>query len=112
MASSTFDLNSANRCALSGLPAQQTNENVLEGEVKDERKETDGSPELKAKVRQKQREMSTTRMMEAIAEADVVITNPEHFAVCLAYDPFVRRPAPSVVAKGVGSRSRTHKRIS
>ena len=69
-------------------------------EVKDERKETDGSPELKAKVRQKQREMSTARMMEAIAEADVVITNPEHFAVCLAYDPSSDDP-PKVVAKGV-----------
>ena len=55
-------------------------------EVKDERKETDDL-RVKAKVRQKQREMSTARMMEAIAEADVVITNPEHFAVCLAYDP-------------------------
>ena len=69
-------------------------------EVKDERKETDGSPELKAKVRQKQREMSTARMMEAIAEADVVITNPEHFAVCLAYDPSSDDP-PRLVAKGV-----------
>ena len=68
-------------------------------ELKDERKETDGSPEVKAKMRQKQREMSTARMMEAIAEADVVITNPEHFAVCLAYDPTSDDP-PRVVAKG------------
>ena len=44
--------------------------------------------------------MSTARMMEAIAEADVVITNPEHFAVCLAYDPSSDDP-PKLVAKGV-----------
>ena len=56
-------------------------------EVKDERKDTEGSPEVKQRIRQKQREVSAARMLEAIAEADVVITNPEHFAVALAYDP-------------------------
>lgn len=69
-------------------------------ELKDERKDTDGNPEVKGKVRQKQREIAYSRMMGAIAEADVVITNPEHFAVCLAYDPSSEDP-PRVVAKGV-----------
>ena len=68
-------------------------------EVKDERKDTEGSPEVKQRIRQKQREVSAARMLEAIAEADVVITNPEHFAVALAYDPSSDDP-PRVVAKG------------
>ena len=68
-------------------------------EVKDERKDTEGSPEVKQRIRQKQREISAARMLEAIAEADVVITNPEHFAVALAYDPSSEDP-PKVVAKG------------
>lgn len=68
-------------------------------EVKDERKETDGSPEVKQKIREKQREASFARMMEAVADADVVITNPEHFAIALSYDPTADEP-PRVVAKG------------
>ena len=68
-------------------------------EVKDERKDTEGSPEVKQRIRQKQREVSAARMLEAIAEADVVITNPEHFAVALTYDPSSEDP-PKVVAKG------------
>ncbi len=68
-------------------------------EVKDERKDTEGSPEVKQRIRQKQREISAARMLEAISEADVVITNPEHFAVALAYDPSSEDP-PRVVAKG------------
>ena len=68
-------------------------------EVKDERKDAETSPEVKQRIRQKQREVSAARMLEAIAEADVVITNPEHFAVALAYDPSSDDP-PKVVAKG------------
>ena len=68
-------------------------------EVKDERKDTEGSPEVKQRIRQKQREVSAARMLEAISEADVVITNPEHFAVALSYDPSSEDP-PRVVAKG------------
>ena len=68
-------------------------------EVKDERKDTEGSPEVKQRIRQKQREVSAARMLEAISEADVVITNPEHFAVALSYDPSSEDP-PKVVAKG------------
>ena len=68
-------------------------------EVKDEQKQTEGSPEVKQRIRQKQREVSAARMLEAISEADVIITNPEHFAVALAYDPSSDDP-PKVVAKG------------
>ena len=69
-------------------------------EVKDEYKDTEGKPEVKGKVRQMQREISQRRMMEAIPDADVVVTNPEHYAVALKYDP-IRSSAPIVVAKGV-----------
>jgi len=68
-------------------------------EVKEEAKDTDGRPEVKQRIRQKQRELASMRMLEAIADADVVITNPEHFAVALAYDPTGDLP-PKLVAKG------------
>jgi len=68
-------------------------------EVKDEMKDTDGKPEVKAKIRQTQREMAEARMMDAVPDADVVITNPTHFAVALKYDPDNMR-APLVLAKG------------
>jgi len=69
-------------------------------EVKDEFKETEGKPEVKRKIRETQQEMSRRRMMEAVPKADVVVTNPTHFAVALRYDP-IRSGAPRVVAKGV-----------
>ena len=69
-------------------------------EVKDELKDTEGRPEVKAKISQKQREMALGSMLEAVADADVVIVNPEHFAVALSYDPG-GDSAPIVVAKGV-----------
>ena len=69
-------------------------------EVKDEMKDTEGKPEVKGKVRQLQREMAQRRMMEAVPEADVVITNPEHFSVALKYD-VDGGGAPMVLAKGV-----------
>ncbi len=68
-------------------------------EVKDEMKDTEGKPEVKSKVRQLQRQMAEARMMEAIPEADVVVTNPTHFAVALKYDT-ENMAAPMVVAKG------------
>ena len=68
-------------------------------EVKDEMKDTDGKPEVKAKIRQTQRQMAEARMMDAVPDADVVITNPTHFAVALKYDPENMR-APLVLAKG------------
>ncbi len=68
-------------------------------EVKDESKETDGRPEVKMKIRAIQQEMSRRRMMEKVPEADVIITNPTHYAVALKYDQFEMQ-APIVVAKG------------
>lgn len=68
-------------------------------EIKDEFKEMEGRPEVKAQIRRRQREMSNARMMQRIKDADVVITNPEHFAVALEYDPS-GDGAPVLVAKG------------
>ncbi len=68
-------------------------------EVKDEMKEMEGSPEVKGYIRRRQREMANARMMQRVKDADVVITNPEHFAVALEYDP-TSDGAPIVVAKG------------
>lgn len=68
-------------------------------EVKDETKETDGRPEVKGRIRALQQELSQRRMMEAVPQADVVITNPTHYAVALRYDA-TRMQAPLVVAKG------------
>ncbi len=68
-------------------------------EVKKESKDTDGSPELKGRIRRTQMEMAMRRMMEAVPEADVVITNPTHFSVAIKYDQDNMR-APIVVAKG------------
>ncbi|NID16856.1 flagellar biosynthesis protein FlhB [Luteibacter yeojuensis] len=69
-------------------------------EVKDEHKENEGSPELKSKIRQMQHQMARRRMMEDVPTADVIVTNPTHFAVALKYDED-RMGAPRVVAKGV-----------
>jgi flagellar biosynthesis protein FlhB len=68
-------------------------------EVKKESKESEGNPEIKAKIRQQQREMARRRMMSQIPQADVVITNPTHYAVAIAYQDQGMR-APTVVAKG------------
>ena len=68
-------------------------------QVKDELKETEGNPEVKARVRALQRDLAQRRMMEAIATADVVITNPSHYAVALRYKP-ENMNAPRLVAKG------------
>jgi flagellar biosynthetic protein FlhB len=69
-------------------------------EVRDEHKESEGNPEIKARVRQVARQMSQRRMMESVPTADVVITNPTHYAVALKYEAG-RMRAPKVVAKGV-----------
>jgi flagellar biosynthetic protein FlhB len=68
-------------------------------EIRDEMKETDGRPEVKSQIRRMQREMAQRRMMQEIPRADVVITNPTHFAIALRYDDTKMR-APRVVAKG------------
>lgn len=68
-------------------------------EIKDEMKDTEGRPEVKAQIRRRQREMSNARMIDSVKDADVVITNPEHFAVALSYDPN-GDSAPILLAKG------------
>lgn len=68
-------------------------------EVKQEHKEMEGSPEVKGRIRRLQREAAQRRMMSAVPKADVIITNPTHFAVALAYAAGMK--APRVVAKGV-----------
>ena len=68
-------------------------------EVRDEYKDSEGKPEVKSRVRQLQREMAERRMMGEVPKADVVITNPTHYAVALKYDP-VNSGAPVVIAKG------------
>jgi len=69
-------------------------------EVRDENKNTEGKPEVKSRIRQMQRDIAQRRMMEAIPKADVVITNPTHYAVALSYNAG-KMSAPIVVAKGV-----------
>ncbi|WP_313429548.1 flagellar biosynthesis protein FlhB [Pseudomonas sp.] len=69
-------------------------------EVKDEYKDSEGKPEVKQRIRQLQREVSQRRMMAAVPEADVIITNPTHYAVALQYDPEKGGVAPLLVAKG------------
>ncbi len=68
-------------------------------EVKDEMKNSEGDPQIKGKIRQRMMDASRRRMMQAVPEADVVITNPTHFAVALKYDTEVA-DAPIVIAKG------------
>jgi len=70
-------------------------------DIKDEMKEMEGRPEVKAQVRQRQREMAMGRMLDEVPNADVVITNPQHFAVAIVYDQ-AGAGAPIVLAKGQG----------
>ncbi|MDR3349668.1 MAG: flagellar biosynthesis protein FlhB [Acidaminococcales bacterium] len=67
-------------------------------EIKEEYKQTEGNPQIKSRIRSKQRELAMRRMMQEVPKADVVITNPTHFAVALKYSAGM--PAPLVVAKG------------
>jgi flagellar biosynthetic protein FlhB len=89
--------------ALADVPLQhyQTNKRLkmTRQEIKDEMKNSEGRPEVKATIRRRQREMANGRMMEKVKDADVVITNPQHFAVALSYDPN-SDGAPTLIAKG------------
>jgi flagellar biosynthetic protein FlhB len=69
-------------------------------EVKDERKNADGDPQVKSRIRKLQYQAAANRMMQEVPNADVVVTNPTHFSVALKYDQFGNR-APTLVAKGV-----------
>ncbi len=68
-------------------------------ELREEARESDGSPEVKARIRSLQQELASRRMMEQVPKADVVVTNPEHYAVALRFDPDTMA-APLLVAKG------------
>lgn len=68
-------------------------------EIKEEFKQTEGNPQIKAKIRQRQRQIATRRMMQEVPKAAVVITNPTHLAVALKYEP-KESSAPVVIAKG------------
>ena len=74
-------------------------------EVKDEMKDSEGRPEVKAQIRRRQREMANNKMMAKVKDADVVITNPQHFAVALSYDPSADG-APTLIAKGTDELAR------
>lgn len=77
----------------------EKNLKMTKQEVKEEYKQIEGNPEIKSKIRQKQRQMSLRRMMQEIPKADVVITNPTHFACALKYDSD-ENTAPVLLAKG------------
>lgn len=69
-------------------------------DIKDEHKNMEGDPQIKAKIKEKQRQMSAARMMSEVPGADVVITNPTHYAIAIKYDE-TKADAPMVVAMGV-----------
>ncbi|KGX93157.1 flagellar biosynthesis protein FlhB [Pontibacillus halophilus JSM 076056 = DSM 19796] len=69
-------------------------------DIKDEYKNSEGDPQIKSKIKERQRQMSMQRMMSEVPEADVVITNPTHYAIAIKYDE-KKADAPYVVAKGV-----------
>jgi flagellar biosynthetic protein FlhB len=89
--------------ALIDVPFQHWNHirqlKMTKQEVKDESKESDGNPEVKGRIRRMQIEISQRRMMQDVPQADVIITNPTHYAVALRYDQ-TGNGAPTVVAKG------------
>lgn len=79
---------------------QDSKDNMMtKQEIKDEYKNSEGDPLLKAKIKEKQRQISMSRMMQDVPKADVIITNPTHYAVAIQYDSN-RGDAPFVVAKG------------
>ena len=80
-------------------------------EVKDEMKDTEGRPEVKAAIRQKQREIAMQRMIADVPDADVVVVNPEHYAVALTYDR-ESDGAPVVIAKGVDHMSQRIREVA
>jgi flagellar biosynthetic protein FlhB len=77
----------------------ERNLRMTKEEVKQEYKREEGDPQIRQRRRQRQREMSAMRMMQALPKADVVITNPTHYAIALMYDES-ESPAPIVIAKG------------
>lgn len=80
-------------------------------DIKEEFKEVEGNPQVKSKIRQVQQQFAKSRMMKDVPKADVVITNPTHFAVALIYNPS-KYPAPLVIAKGADLLAKRIKHIA
>lgn len=80
-------------------------------EIKEEYKQMEGDPQIKSRIKQKQRELAMRRMMQDVPKADVIITNPTHFAVAVKYDKS-RYSAPFVIAKGQDLMAQKIKKIA
>jgi flagellar biosynthetic protein FlhB len=79
-------------------------------EVREEFKESEGNPQIRQRIRSMQRESARRRMMQEVPKADVIVTNPTHYAVALRYDESMR--APRVVAKGMDNIARRIREIA
>ncbi|MBN2897936.1 MAG: flagellar biosynthesis protein FlhB [Clostridia bacterium] len=91
---------------------QNNKDNMMtKQEIKDEYKQSEGDPLVKSKIKQKQREISMSRMMQDVPKADVIITNPTHYAVAVKYD-VARGDAPYVIAKGQNLIATNIKRVA
>ena len=101
--------------ALADVPTQifqrQRRLRMTKEEVRQEMKETEGSPELKQAIRRKQHEVLSGSARKAVKEANVVLTNPTHFAIALRYDP-LKDAAPLVVARGRGDTAQAIKDLA
>ncbi|MGE4505066.1 MAG: flagellar biosynthesis protein FlhB [Desulfovibrionaceae bacterium] len=84
---------------------------MTKDEIKDERKQAEGDPKIKAMQQRKMMEFMAKRMMEQVPKADVVITNPTHLAVALSYNP-LEAPAPMVLAKGADHLARRIREVA
>ena len=84
---------------------------MTKDEIKDERKQAEGDPKVKAEQRKKMLKSMMLRMMQDVPKADVVVTNPTHVAIALQYDPLVA-PAPLVLAKGLDNVAEKIKEIA
>ena len=82
-----------------GLELRRSYMRMTPAEAKQEYRESEGDPRVKGRIKERQREMSRGRMLAAVPAADVVVTNPTHYAVALRYD--ADHAAPQVVAKGM-----------
>ena len=90
---------------------QQKRLKMSHQEMRDENKESEGSPEMKAARRQRQRDIATGSVAGAMREAQFVVTNPTHFAVAMTYDP-AKASAPIVLAKGRGDKAMAMKELA
>ena len=101
--------------ALLDVPAQAFQRNrklrMSKEEIREEMKQTEGSPELKQQIRQRQMEVLSGSARKAVKEATVILTNPTHFAIALRYDP-LKDAAPLVVARGRGETAQAIKALA